>query len=178
VSTIQGNFLSPEIQAEVRSYVQDRARGRARKLISLSSGSVAGSEQPAVVEEVEDGEEDGEYGIENGHIGEIHGLEISPEELAELEKGYIDHERSAHLETSPIIHEEPPNSGKKEETTLSQSERDEQAGRVVDIVLSDMSAPWPQTSSFRQNSISDIYRRMMNTSGNAFRDHVKSMVRP
>lgn len=173
VSTIQGNFLSEEIQREVREYVQDRARGRARGHVSLSSGSVPASEL-ASAEEVEESGTD-----EVVEHGEIHGLEITPEELSTLETSYIDLERSA---SPPSSSNPTPNapletaSDKKKDLASSQRARDEQAGRVVDVVLSDMSAPWPQTTSFRQNSISDIYRRMMNTSGNAFRDHVKSMV--
>ncbi len=44
------------------------------------------------------------------------------------------------------------------------------------VVLSDMSAPWPQTHGFSINSISNPYRRMMNTSGISFKDHARSMV--
>ena len=49
-------------------------------------------------------------------------------------------------------------------------------GRLVDLVLSDMSAPWEQTSGFWKRSLSDPYFRMMNTSGMSFRDHAGSMV--
>jgi len=55
---------------------------------------------------------------------------------------------------------------------------EEQEGRVVDVVLSDMSAPWDQTTGFSIKSISDPYRRMMNVSGTPFRDHAGSMVNP
>lgn len=48
--------------------------------------------------------------------------------------------------------------------------------RVVDVVLSDMSAPWAQTEGFWIKSISNPYYRMMNTSGMPFRDHAGSMV--
>ncbi|KAL1840620.1 hypothetical protein VTJ49DRAFT_271 [Mycothermus thermophilus] len=43
------------------------------------------------------------------------------------------------------------------------------------VVLSDMSAPWPQTHGFSVNTLSNPYLRMMNTSGIAFRDHAGSM---
>lgn len=49
------------------------------------------------------------------------------------------------------------------------------AERTVDIVLSDMSEPWPQTSGFWKRSLSNPHR-MMNTSGILFRDHAGSMV--
>jgi 21S rRNA (uridine2791-2'-O)-methyltransferase len=45
------------------------------------------------------------------------------------------------------------------------------------VVLSDMSEPWDQTAGFYKKSLSDPYFRMMNTSGNAFRDHAGSIVR-
>jgi 21S rRNA (uridine2791-2'-O)-methyltransferase len=44
------------------------------------------------------------------------------------------------------------------------------------VVLSDMSAPWPQTHGFSINSLSNPHTRMMNTSGIAFKDHAGSMV--
>lgn len=49
--------------------------------------------------------------------------------------------------------------------------------KTVDVILSDMSAPWEQTSGFWKRSLSDPYHRMMNTSGMPFRDHAGSMVR-
>lgn len=49
-------------------------------------------------------------------------------------------------------------------------------GRVVDVVLSDMSAPWPLSSGSWIKSVSNPYFRMMNTSGVSFRDHAGSMV--
>lgn len=48
--------------------------------------------------------------------------------------------------------------------------------KVIDVVLSDMSAPWEMLTGLHHNSISNPYRRMMNTSGNRFRDHAGSMV--
>ncbi|KAL4947746.1 FtsJ-like methyltransferase-domain-containing protein [Aspergillus filifer] len=49
------------------------------------------------------------------------------------------------------------------------------AQRTVDVVLSDMSAPWLQTTGFWKRSLSNPYNRMMNTSGLSFRDHAGSM---
>ena len=57
------------------------------------------------------------------------------------------------------------------------SSRDNGHGECsVDVVLSDMSAPWEQTTGFWKRSLSDPYFRMMNTSGMSFRDHAGSMV--
>ncbi|CAJ2502634.1 Uu.00g100280.m01.CDS01 [Anthostomella pinea] len=51
----------------------------------------------------------------------------------------------------------------------------ENDGKLIDVVLSDMSAPWMQTSGFSSNTLSNPYSRMMNTSGMSFRDHAGSM---
>ena len=48
---------------------------------------------------------------------------------------------------------------------------------MVDVVLSDMSEPFPQTEGFWKRSLSDPYCRMMNVSGVSFRDHAGSMVK-
>lgn len=50
--------------------------------------------------------------------------------------------------------------------------------RVVDVVLSDMSEPWPQTEGFWKNYLTEAYFRMMNVSGIRVKDHGDSMVRP
>ena len=47
--------------------------------------------------------------------------------------------------------------------------------RMVDVVLSDMSAPWDQISGFWKRTLSDPYNRLMHVSG-TFSDHAGSMV--
>ncbi|KAI1484764.1 FtsJ-like methyltransferase-domain-containing protein [Biscogniauxia mediterranea] len=49
--------------------------------------------------------------------------------------------------------------------------------KMVDVILSDMSEPWDQLTGFYVKTINNPYNvsRMMNTSGNGFRDHVRSM---
>jgi 21S rRNA (uridine2791-2'-O)-methyltransferase len=105
---------------------------------------------------------------------------ISEEDLDDMERGYIDIERHAHLDVvdtekiGQAAENEAPR--KVSEAKLSLKERDARHGRAVDVVLSDMSEPWDQTAGFYKKSLSDPYFRMMNTSGNAFRDHAGSMV--
>jgi 21S rRNA (uridine2791-2'-O)-methyltransferase len=60
--------------------------------------------------------------------------------------------------------------------TRKKKKNHDSPGRVVDVVLSDMSAPWEQTTGFWKRSLSDPYFRMMNTSGINFKDHAGSMV--
>ncbi|OSS44334.1 hypothetical protein B5807_11084 [Epicoccum nigrum] len=121
VSTIQGNFLSPAVQDEVRAYVRDPHLGRVRQQTI--------SEEP-----------DG----------------LTEEQVDEMERGYIDLERQAHMEGLEIkaadqLQEE---AEIKATAKLSPKEQDLRKGRVVDVVLSDM---------------------LMNTSGVPFRDHAGSM---
>ncbi|KAI0538862.1 23S ribosomal RNA methyltransferase [Xylaria digitata] len=81
-------------------------------------------------------------------------FETSGDEGAITEKpSYIDTERADSID---------------HETSLND-------GKLVDVVLSDMSAPWSQMSGFSSNTLSNPYRRMMNTSGMSFRDHAGSM---
>ncbi|KAJ5102864.1 hypothetical protein N7532_003393 [Penicillium argentinense] len=109
VSTIQGNFLAPEIQAYIQEFLRDPNRGRLR-----SPGAIDGPGMSAVETEL-------------------------PGKASDADP----------------------------HTTASE--------RTVDVVLSDMSAPWHQTTGFWKRSLSNPYNRMMNTSGNAFRDHAGSM---
>jgi 21S rRNA (uridine2791-2'-O)-methyltransferase len=72
--------------------------------------------------------------------------------------------------------------GTKEQSSVKEvvrrtTRREVESGKMVDIVLSDMSAPWEQTTGFWKRSLSDPYIRMMNTSGITFKDHTGSMVR-
>jgi hypothetical protein len=155
--------------------VQDPHRGRAR---------VGGDEPSAGI--------DDEYvhpttsttttaaaaGIEEGRIPRLSGQEV-----LELERGYVDMERSAHLETTTdsldleaAAAPPPPTTDRRGAGVLSQKQRDERAGRVVDVVLSDMCEPWELTTGFWLRSVAEPYRRMMNTSGIPFKDHAGSMV--
>ena len=121
VSTIQGNFLSPEIQAEVRAFVADSNAGRTRER------DISGEEEQRYVDLRKQDEHDDE--------------------------GY--------------------HSADQRETEGSHDDLDGQ--RLVDVVLSDMSEPWEQTTGFGKRSLTEPYRRLMNTSGIAFRDHAGSM---
>ncbi|PGH11223.1 hypothetical protein AJ80_07228 [Polytolypa hystricis UAMH7299] len=118
VSTIQGNFLSPQIQAYVQEFLRDPNRGRPRYEAS----------------------------------------EVPPPESS-TQKDPNKHQ-SEHCEMVT----------QNGDTSFAVLEE-----KTVDVVLSDMSAPWDQTSGFYKRSLSDPYHRMMNTSGINFRDHAGSM---
>ena len=136
VSTIQGNFLSPGVQEEVKKYLRDSDRGRVRQELSLLA---------------EEGEE-----------------QMTEEDLEYTSRSYLELEKSAE------------SAGTKQQDIVAMGKgraaEDEEQGRMVDVVLSDMSEPWAQTEGFWKRSLSDPYYRMMNTSGMSFRDHAGSMV--
>ncbi|KAL5120773.1 2' O-ribose methyltransferase [Pleosporales sp. CAS-2024a] len=106
----------------------------------------------AIQDEVRAYVRDPELGRPRRHISWATEEGISAQDVEDMERGYIDMERQ-----------------------LSVEQRDGRLGRAVDVVLSDMSEPWDQTAGFYKKSLSDPYFRMMNTSGNAFRDHAGSM---
>lgn len=88
--------------------------------------------------------------------------------VPENDESYIDYERHAADGDVEMAVEKPKKKGWKSH---------EGPERMVDVVLSDMSEPWPQTTGFWKRTLSDPYIRMMNTSGISFRDHAGSMVR-
>lgn len=123
MSTIQGNFLTREVQEEVKRFLRDVDRGRPKPSPFLTEDTTA--------------------------------------VLLDQDLSYIDLERHADEET--VIN-------------LNKKQSQDVPGRVVDIVLSDMWAPWEQTTSVWKRSLSNPYFRMMNTTGINFKDHAGSMV--
>ena len=66
---------------------------------------------------------------------------------------------------------------KKPTPTKTRKKAQDIPGKMVDVVLSDMSEPWPLESPiYWKRSLSDPYIRMMNTSGINYKDHSGSMV--
>ena len=149
VSTLQGNFLSPTVQEELKRFLRDTNRGRLKEERSILLHRNEGS----------------------GVSETDHGDEVSSETLAERSVSYFERETRAETDGHASNYD-----GEGEGEGHKNAE-DEAHGRIVDVILSDMSEPWAQTDGFWKRSLSDPYNRMMNTSGNPFRDHVGSMVR-
>ena len=158
VSALQGDFLSAGVRGLVREFVREWKSGEA--------------EEEALAQEEEEGEV--RSVVERAKGGSPVAI------VAEDGKGEIstssDEAETEALPGAPaatVVEEKTPKKAKK----LSQTALDLQQGRVVDVVLSDMCAPFPglELSSWI-NSINRPYRRMMNTSGNPFRDHAGSIV--
>lgn len=148
VATFQGDFLSPSVQKLVKDYIVESHRRQP---------------PPPEAESPED--------------------EASAEDAADIDRpSYIDIER----QTTPS--QQAPPAQAEDPTTLRLVDVRQKPPREIrlatgdtvltprQIVLSDMSEPWDQTSGFNVNSLSNPYRRLMNTSGVAFRDHAGSMV--
>ncbi|RMZ74929.1 hypothetical protein DV737_g5595, partial [Chaetothyriales sp. CBS 132003] len=127
VNTIQGDFLSPAVQAEIKNFLKDPDRGRLRRPAIPGPAQPHGGAVPAP---------------DNALITETGG------------RSYLDMERE---------HAADNHTGRQH------------SDLCVDLVLSDMSAPWDLLDGLYKKSISNPYYRLMNTSGNAFRDHAGSM---
>ncbi|RMZ92015.1 hypothetical protein DV736_g744, partial [Chaetothyriales sp. CBS 134916] len=126
VNTIQGDFLSPVVQAEIKKFLKDPDRGRLKS--------------PAIP------------GLVQQHDRAV----PAPDDALITEtsaRSYLDMEREGAQESTDHQHSD----------------------LCVDLVLSDMSAPWDLLDGLYKKSISNPYYRLMNTSGNGFRDHAGSM---
>ncbi|OCT46293.1 Ribosomal RNA methyltransferase MRM2, mitochondrial [Cladophialophora carrionii] len=141
VSTIQGDFLSPDIQAEIKAFLRDPDRGRLRRPFLLDTSSSSSSSS-------------------SSH----HSESIDQATLEEEATGYL--ERESHVEKTLLVDEEPDADADAEHS---------HADKCADVVLSDMCEPWDPLDGLYKKSISNPYHRLMNTSGNAFRDHAGSM---
>ncbi|KAL8712223.1 MAG: hypothetical protein Q9225_006971 [Loekoesia sp. 1 TL-2023] len=100
-----------------------------------------------------------------------HGLLLSEDDLDASAKSYLEQEKQSGILVPELSREH------TEGTSMEKGVRagDSREDYMVDVVLSDMSAPWEQTEGFWKRSLSDPYYRMMNTSGINFRDHAGSM---
>ena len=128
VSTIQGNFLSEGVRAEVKRFLEDPNQGR-------PTASLA----------------------------------------APVEKTNTATDNESSIDESRL-HSNSDTIGKVTSAKPSKKAQDD-SGKMVDVVLSDMSEPWPlETPSSWKRSLSDPYIRMMNTSGINYKDHAGSMV--
>ena len=160
VSALQGDFLSAGVQGLVREFVREWKSGEAE-------------EEEALGREEEEGEVRSVVERAKGHPVAVGGAEDGKGDIS-TSSGEAEAETEA-LPAAPAVMVEKKTSKKAKK--LSQAALDLQQGRVVDVVLSDMCAPFPglELSSWI-NSINRPYRRMMNTSGNPFRDHAGSIV--
>jgi 21S rRNA (uridine2791-2'-O)-methyltransferase len=121
-------------------------------------------------------------GSENGGMEGVVETEAAEEQegkgVIQEEADTVATEESEVAATTPTtMTKAKPNNSNKTKKSNAQAALDLQQGRVVDVVLSDMCAPFPglEFSSW-SNSVNRPYRRMMNTSGNPFRDHAGSIV--
>jgi len=92
-------------------------------------------------------------------------------------KAYLsDPERGRPVTENAMIGEEMGYIDMAERDSSTESEGTQEKG-VVDVILSDMSEPWPQTEGFWKYYLTEAYFRMMNVTGIRVKDHGDSMVR-
>jgi len=121
-------------------------------------------------------------------VNGIQGDFLSPD-TQERVRDLLRDESAGKARRTALLSEAEPNIVQKEDTSYIDRERaatsddeakkgqnDEHRDKCIDVVLSDMSAPWEITSGLWKKSLSNPYYRMMNTSGNRFKDHAGSMV--
>jgi 21S rRNA (uridine2791-2'-O)-methyltransferase len=167
VSALQGDFLSEGVQGLVREFVREWKSEEAEE--EVRDGEEESGEVKSVVERAR-----GNAAVAVGG-GEEEGTKAPATTIEE--EGDVTETLSQTLPPTLIAVEKEKKPTKKAKK-LSPAALDLQHGRVVDVVLSDMCAPFPglELSSW-VNSVNRPYRRMMNTSGNPFRDHAGSIVR-
>lgn len=168
VSALQGDFLSEGVQGLVREFVREWKMGE----VGVGEEGEEDGNVKSVVEQARGSHaavaagEGGEEGSSTLAAKIVEDASTSTEESAEAEAEAVSVTTVEKKKTT------------KKAKKLSPAALDLQQGRVVDVVLSDMCAPFPglELSSW-VNSVNRPYRRMMNTSGNPFRDHAGSIVR-
>lgn len=190
VSAIQGNFLSKGVQDELKLLLENPLAGQQNSVLKKS-----GKKQP---DEVVDNDSNIPQGRGNFTEEELKNFEVLGDLFDKVSYIELERRESAQLdaaaEANRIKEEEEKqeqqntstNNEKNivsEDTKKSQSEETAQQKKQesshkysVDVVLSDMCEPWPQTTGFWLRTINDPFLRMMNTSGNALRDHTLSIV--
>lgn len=178
VTSIQGDFLSPRVRALVKDVLAEQVRRKERdkaereQVDAMASGpervdaegeSTEGSvvaDQPSYIDQEKQATQDIEVVVN----------------AAEDEEGQrmVDVSCIRGLETSHLV------SCCHVPCLLPFGHlilhKDASLTRGTQVVISDMSEPWPQTSGFSSRTLSNPHR-LMNTSGINFKDHAGSMVR-
>lgn len=191
VSAIQGNFLSKGVQDELKLLLENPL---ARQQNSLLRGS-GKQQQDDAVDDSNSLQKQGNFTEEELKNFEVMGDlfdTVSYIELERRESAQLDAAAEANKKSQEEVQEqelEKQNSSTKEKDNLSNDKKTSQSEETtqqkkqesphkysVDLVLSDMCEPWPQTTGFWLRTINDPFLRMMNTSGNALRDHTLSIV--
>ncbi|KAK3682177.1 FtsJ-like methyltransferase-domain-containing protein [Podospora appendiculata] len=157
VSAIQGNFLSPNVQALVKQFLTDAERRREvvlalRKAEAAEAATVGESEAEDVPAAQAASAEKGD-GVHSQLTPDQDSKSPAEREEEVVDRpSYIDLERMAAHDSD--LESETNKRTAKTEPSASDEAKEKKKMRLVDVVLSDM---------------------MMNTSGIAFRDHAGSM---
>ncbi|CAK7208917.1 2' O-ribose methyltransferase [Sporothrix eucalyptigena] len=182
VSTIQGNFLAPTVRQMVKDFLaRTPAPAKVPKTLQTPASSThapGGTSTDTDAEnELLNSDELTEEEIEEARSSSLSSEQRTVADVVVDRPSYLEMERqaSAHTpsaEAAAIAADIAAEESSQEPVAAPTGGR---GRRMVDVVLSDMSEPWPQTYGFWLNTLSNPYNRMMNTSGNTFRDHAGSM---
>ncbi|CAK7219635.1 2' O-ribose methyltransferase [Sporothrix curviconia] len=183
VSTIQGNFLAPTVRQMVKDFL---ARTPAPPKVPKTLQSPASSSPESTLSDdasepkgqMQDDDEITEAEVDDDDAASPNERTVT--DVVVDRPSYIEMERqaSAHVPSADGASLASEAEAEAAAAAPGASEAAPAGGhgrRMVDVVLSDMSEPWPQTHGFWLNTLSNPYNRMMNTSGNVFRDHAGSM---
>jgi 21S rRNA (uridine2791-2'-O)-methyltransferase len=176
VTSIQGDFLSPRVRTLVKDVLVEQVKRRERNRKERQQVEAASS-----APERTDAE------------GEVAEASVVPDQHS-----YIDQEKQAtqDIEAATGAEEEEQRmvdvscvrgleaTGRATIALISYAHTRRPFSSYADVllthefqvVISDMSEPWPQTSGFSSRTLSNPHR-LMNTSGINFKDHAGSMVR-
>ncbi len=190
VSTIQGNFLDPGVQGMVKQFLVESDRRRQAERAERRARRREEAEEAG-----EEGEGDGEVVADRPSYIDMERMAAAHETEVEVGAGSAASSTGTTPEPTPsnndshptpeatkpnlrLVDVRPsfPTTPPSYRAQLTPGRQPPAGPPSPQIVLSDMSAPWPQTYGFSVNSVSNPYSRMMNTSGIAFKDHAGSMV--
>lgn len=153
VTSIQGNFLSPKVQQDLKQLLIDPGLAKKR------------TEKPIYLNEHERDQDLARQSRENQKLLENDTLS---------DHSYLDNERLALDQHDPTTATASASAAATE--IITDEIPDDKYN--VDVVLSDMCEPLPQENGFWLRSVNDPYIRMANTSGLQARDHAASIVSP
>ncbi|KLU83666.1 ribosomal RNA methyltransferase MRM2, variant [Magnaporthiopsis poae ATCC 64411] len=159
MGAIQGNFLSPTVRKMAKQLIVELHRRQLEDEAALRAeeGRDVVTVRPSY--------------IDMEHRASRLEEEVEEEDEAATEAVVVADDAEPPSSSPPTTSSERSPEGAEGPATIIKPEDK----KYVDIVLSDMSEPWPQTSGFRVNTLSNPYHRLMNTSGISFRDHAGSM---
>lgn len=168
VTSIQGDFLSPRVRALVKDVLVEQVRRKERDRKERQQIDAASSAPDRIDVEGETAE---------GSVVADQPSYIDQEKQAtqDIEEATGAEEEAQRMVDVSCFHVMRPLGTLAASAALCRHMTNVSLTRGTQMVISDMSEPWPQTSGFSSRTLSNPHR-LMNTSGINFKDHAGSMV--